>query len=391
MKKFLIILIVVFSLVFAIYYMYNNIFKIEDRKYDEKSQSEKKSMENNFSDDILFADYYDDALTLMKSMTLEEKIGQLFLVRYNKLSVKLEINNYYPSGYVLFAKDFENQTKESIRKEIDYLQDISKTPLVIAVDEEGGYVTRVSRFNNFREEKFLSPRTYYDLGGYELLEQIEMEKAKLLLDLGVNLNLAPVADISINSSDFIYSRSFQMDANNTGEFIYKMVNYANNANISSCLKHFPGYGNNGDTHTGIVVDNRSYENFVNNDFLPFKRGIEALVPTILVSHNIINCLDSNYPASLSEKVISELRDNLKFSGVIITDDLAMDAVESYVIDGRAATMAINAGNDLIITSDFVKMYSEVLDAVSNGEISIDRVNESVLRILAWKLAYNMKG
>lgn len=391
MKKFLIILIVVFSLVFAIYYMYDNIFKIEDRKYDEKSQSEKKSMENNFSDDILFADYYDDALTLMKSMTLEEKIGQLFLVRYNKLSVKLEINNYYPSGYVLFAKDFENQTKESIRKEIDYLQDISKTPLVIAVDEEGGYVTRVSRFNNFREEKFLSPRTYYDLGGYELLEQIEMEKAKLLLDLGVNLNLAPVADISINSSDFIYSRSFQMDANNTGEFIYKMVNYANNANISSCLKHFPGYGNNGDTHTGIVVDNRSYENFVNNDFLPFKRGIEALVPTILVSHNIINCLDSNYPASLSEKVISELRDNLKFSGVIITDDLAMDAVESYVIDGRAATMAINAGNDLIITSDFVKMYSEVLDAVSNGEISIDRVNESVLRILAWKLAYNMKG
>lgn len=391
MKKFLIILIVVFSLVFAIYYMYDNIFKIEDRKYDEKSQSEKKSMENNFSDDILFADYYDDALTLMKSMTLEEKIGQLFLVRYNKLSAKLEINDYYPSGYVLFAKDFENQTKESIRKEIDYLQDISKTPLVIAVDEEGGYVTRVSRFNNFREEKFLSPRTYYDLGGYELLEQIEMEKAKLLLDLGVNLNLAPVADISINSSDFIYSRSFQMDANNTGEFIYKMVNYANNANISSCLKHFPGYGNNGDTHTGIVVDNRSYENFVNNDFLPFKRGIDALVPTILVSHNIINCLDSNYPASLSEKVISELRDNLKFSGVIITDDLAMDAVESYVIDGRAATMAINAGNDLIITSDFVKMYSEVLDAVSNGEISIDRVNESVLRILAWKLAYNMKG
>ncbi len=391
MKKFLIILIVVFSLVFAIYYMYDNIFKIEDRKYDEKSQSEKKSMENNFSDDILFADYYDDALTLMKSMTLEEKIGQLFLVRYNKLSAKLEINDYYPSGYVLFAKDFENQTKESIRKEIDYLQDISKTPLVIAVDEEGGYVTRVSRFNNFREEKFLSPRTYYDLGGYELLEQIEMEKAKLLLDLGVNLNLAPVADISINSSDFIYRRSFQMDANNTGEFIYKMVNYANNANISSCLKHFPGYGNNGDTHTGIVVDNRSYENFVNNDFLPFKRGIDALVPTILVSHNIINCLDSNYPASLSEKVISELRDNLKFSGVIITDDLAMDAVESYVIDGRAATMAINAGNDLIITSDFVKMYSEVLDAVSNGEISIDRVNESVLRILAWKLAYNMKG
>jgi beta-N-acetylhexosaminidase len=129
--------------------------------------------------------------------------------------------------------------------------------------------------------------------------------------------------------------------------------------------------------------------FINNDFLPFKSGIENKVPTILVSHNIINCIDNSYPASLSFKVISELRNTLDFSGIVMTDDLAMDAVKSYVVDGKAATLAINAGNDLIITSDFVNMYNEVLTAVNNGEISLDRINDSVKRILAWKIAYNM--
>lgn len=220
---------------------------------------------------------------------------------------------------------------------------------------------------------------------------MEKEKATLLLSLGINLNLAPVADVSTDSNDFIYDRSFEMDAENTAIFIKNMVQYAKEAGISSSLKHFPGYGNNTDTHTGVAIDNRSYESFINNDFLPFKSGIEAQVPTIMVSHNIINCLDSNYPSSLSEKVISQLRNNLKFSGIIMTDDLAMGAVKEYVSDGRAATLAIKAGNDLIITSDFVNMYNEVLNAVNNKEISISRIEESVKRILAWKIAYNMKS
>lgn len=338
----------------------------------------------------LFEEYYTDALNIMKDMTLEEKIGQLFLVRYSDYYNSLkEIESYNPSGYLLFAKDFEYHTKESISNEINLLQNKSKYPLIIAVDEEGGYVTRVSRFSNFRSERFAAPKYYYNQGGYELLEQVELEKANLLLSLGVNLNLAPVADISTNASDFIYNRSFGMDASSTATFISNMVNYANSAGISSSLKHFPGYGNNVDTHTGVAIDNRSYDVFVNNDYLPFKSGIEASVPTILVSHNIINCIDSTYPASLSERVISELRNTLNFSGIVVTDDLAMDAVKSYVVDGKAATLAIKAGNDLIITSDFVNMYSEVLIAVNNGEISIERIDDSVKRILAWKIAYNM--
>ena len=387
MKKLILILVLV-GLIGVSFFSYKNFTnknvnneKVIDKKiFNEEVIIKKKDF---------FEDYYDEALNMMETMSLEEKIGQLFLVRYNKYSAIGEINNYYTGGYLLFAKDFNNHTKESISSEISNLQDTSKYPLVIAVDEEGGFVTRVSRYSNFRSEKFYAPKYYYELGGYELLSQIEDEKAKLLLSLGINLNLAPVADISVNPSDFIYNRSFGMDAASTAAFISNMVGYANNAGISSSLKHFPGYGNNVDTHTGVAIDNRSYESFINNDFLPFKSGIENKVPTILVSHNIINCIDNSYPASLSEKVISELRNTLDFSGIVMTDDLAMDAVKSYVTDGKAATLAINAGNDLIITSDFVNMYNEVLTAVNNGEISLERINDSVKRILAWKIAYNM--
>ena len=168
-----------------------------------------------------------------------------------------------------------------------------------------------------------------------------------------------------------------------------MVEYANEFKINSCLKHFPGYGNNSDTHTGVAIDNREYLTLKDNDYLPFKKGIEAKVPCVLVSHNIINSIDSEYPASLSEKVIYELRNNLNFSGIIITDDLAMDAVKSYVEDGSAATLAIQSGNDLIITSDFEKMYKEVLNSYKEGIISEEVINKAVLRIIAWKYESNL--
>ena len=318
-------------------------------------------------------------------MTIEEMIGQMFLVRYDSNMVNYW-NDYYPGGYILFAKDFENHTKNSIKLEIDTNQKNSKYPLVFAVDEEGGIVTRVSRFSNFRSSKFLSPRDIYAEGGYELLEKTEREKAKLLLDLGLNLNLAPVADISIDSNDFIYSRSFGKSAEETGVFIENMVDYANSEGINSCLKHFPGYGNNVDTHDGIAIDERSYENFINNDFIPFKKGIKAGVPCILVSHNIVKSIDSEYPASLSNKIINELRNTLNFSGIIITDDLAMGAVNKYVQEGNASVFAINAGNDMIITSDFEKMYNEVLNAYNDGKVTKKKIKTAVTRIIAWKYA-----
>lgn len=383
MKKILIVIISVLVVGVGVFIGKDELFKKEVNK---KSDDYKK--ETVVSND-LFGKYYDEANKKMKNMSLEEKVGQLFLVRYDGNLASNWIKKYYPGGYIMFAKDFNNQTKESIKKEIDDLQSISKVPLVIAVDEEGGYVTRVSRYPSFRESKFLAPRSYYESGGEKLLEQTEKEKAKLLLSIGVNLNLAPVADVSIDSNDFINIRTFNRNAKETAVLIGKMVNYANEEGISSSLKHFPGYGNNVDTHTGIAIDERSYENFVENDYLPFEEGIKNKVPTVLVSHNIVKCMDSEYPATLSKKVISELREKLNFTGVVITDDLSMSAVNSYVENGSAAVLAVNAGEDLIITSDFVKMYNSVYEAVKNKEIDMETIDKAVRRNIAWKIAYDM--
>ena len=150
-----------------------------------------------------------------------------------------------------------------------------------------------------------------------------------------------------------------------------------------------GYGNNVDTHDGIAIDNRSYDTFVNSDYLPFKSGIEAGVPTILVSHNVVNAIDSELPASLSKKVNDELRNTLGFTGIIMTDDLDMGAVSKYVDDNVSATLAINAGNDMIITTDFESMFNEVLNNVKNGTIKEETINKAVMRIIAWKYAYQL--
>ena len=359
---------------------------------DVKKQENVKETEDVIQEEVskdLFGKHYNDALSIIKKMSLKEKVGQLFLVRYDKYTSSDQITNYYPGGFVLFAKDFQDHTKVSIKTELSKRQKLSKIPLALAVDEEGGYVTRVSRFTQFRVEKFKSNRELFETGGFELVETSEKEKASLLLELGLNLNLAPVADVSEDENDYIYIRTFGKNAVETSEYISKVVGYNNEMGISSCLKHFPGYGNNVDTHNGIAIDNRSYENFVNNDFLPFKSGIENNVPTILVSHNIVNAIDNTYPSSLSSKVIKELRETLGFSGIIITDDLSMGAVKDYVSDGKAATLAINAGNDMIITSDFETMYNEVLESINSGIIKEEVIDMAVKRIIAWKYAYGL--
>ena len=154
--------------------------------------------------------------------------------------------------------------------------------------------------------------------------------------------------------------------------------------IGSVLKHFPGYGSNVNTHTGIAIDERSLESFRQNDFLPFESGIEAGAPVILVSHNIINAVDSSRPASLSPAVHDILREELGFSGLIITDDLYMDAIRQYTQGQEAAVMAVIAGNDLLCCTDYETQYPAVVQAVRNGRISESRIDQSVARILLTK-------
>lgn len=362
--------------------------KVEQQPNQDQNVNEPKEEKPEVNND-LFGKYYNRAEEIMNNMTLEEKVGQMFLVRYPRTSPISEIKTESPGGYILFSVDFDNKTKESIKTELENNQSNSKIKMFFAVDEEGGLVNRVSSHSAFRSSKFESPQNLVKKGGLQAIVSDSYEKSELLKSIGLNMNLAPVADVSTSSSDFIYARTLGKNANETANYIAEVVKAMNEKNMISSLKHFPGYGNNVDTHTGISIDNRSYESFEANDFLPFKSGIENNVPTILVSHNIVKCMDSELPASLSANVHKILREELGFSGLIITDDLAMDAVKSYANNGEAAVKAVQSGNDIIITSDFKNQKKQVLNAINRGEISEETINTAVKRILACKLAYGI--
>ena len=327
----------------------------------------------------------DPVKQIMEGMTLEEKVAQMFLVRCPSSGALKTVKDYQPGGYILFAADFEGETPASVREKIQSWQQASKVPMLVGVDEEGGTVTRVSRFKAFRPEKFWSPRDLYDQGGIPLIVEDALEKSQLLLDLGVNFNLAPVADIATQRGDFMYQRSLGQDAQTTALYVASVVGAMNQAGIASALKHFPGYGDNKDTHAGLVVDKRPYETFLQQDFLPFQAGIQAGAGCILVAHNIVNCMDGERPASLSPRVHQILREELGFAGVIMTDDLSMGAIKEYTGSAAAAVLAVEAGNDLLCCSNFSTQYRAVLDAVQEGRMSEERVEQSVERILRWKL------
>lgn len=329
------------------------------------------------------------ARLILSEMTLEEKVGQMFLARCPDQGAEEKAAAYHLGGYILFARDFEGKTTEQVVQEIQSYQDVSQIPMLIGVDEEGGTVNRVSRYPQFRESPFCSPQEIYEAEGFDGILRDTQEKAQLLKSLGINLNFAPVCDVSENPNDFIYDRSFGKGAQETAQYVEKVVSVMKEQKIGSVLKHFPGYGNNGDTHTGIVSDNRSLETFTESDFLPFEAGIQAGSDVVLVSHNIVTCMDSQYPASLSPKVHQILREKLGFSGVIVTDDLAMDAIRDFTDDSYAAVLAVQAGNDLLCCTDFEEQIPAVLEAVKQGALKEETIDDSVLRILEMKLSLGL--
>lgn len=346
-----------------------------------ESTVEKNGTPSEFNDKGIFSTYYVLANNKLKELSLEEKIGQLLLVRYPDSGAISDLKKYNFGGFVFFAKDFKDKTKTQVVSMIKELQKNSKVPLLTAVDEEGGKVVRVSSNPNLASTPFKSPSELYNRGGLNLIRQDTKDKSMLLKNLGLNVNLAPVVDVSTNPDDYMYSRSLQQDTSITSNFAKTVIEASKGTGVSYTLKHFPGYGNNADTHTGSSTDTRTLEDIKNNDLPPFKAGINAGAEAVLVSHNIVNSIDPDNPASLSPSVHNLLRNDLGFTGIIITDDLAMGATSS--ID-NAHVKAILAGNDLIITTDYAKAFNEIKTAVDNGTISENQIDKLAFRVLAWK-------
>lgn len=349
---------------------------------------------------------------LLEDMTLEERVGQLFFVRVPAENALEDIMTYRLGGYLLFGRDTQDKTANELIQTIhSYQAAADRIPLLIGVDEEGGSVVRVSSNPHLRSKKFSSPRKLWgnasDEACQDAVREETREKSILLKALGFNVNLNPVADVSTDPSDFIYDRTTGKDANYAADYVLLAVYEQSRYGLGSVLKHFPGYGNNKDTHTGIAVDDRPMETFLERDFLPFQAGIAVkevirpphprqaemdavsetirLRPAVLVSHNIVNCMDPDLPASLSPEVHRILREDLGFDGVVMTDDLAMDAVKAYAADGNVAVMSIQAGNDLVVTTDYRTQIPRVVQAVKEGTLEEGLIDEACLRVLRWKL------
>ena len=368
----------------------------------------------------LFADHYAVADQLLSEMTLDEKIAQTLLVRYPDDATAASIlEKYQFGGYIFFAKDFQGKSAVEVSQMTESLQKVAKVPILTAVDEEGGLVARVSSNQKLRKERFASPRELYAAGGLPLIREDTLEKSRLLSSLGLNLNLAPVVDVSTNPADYMYSRSLGEDAKITSEFARTVIDASRTFNseltsenheastVSYTLKHFPGYGNNLDTHQGTSLDRRSLVDLLSIDLQPFRAGLIAGAEAVLVSHNIVTALDPVRPASLSPVVHELLTNVLGFTGVIITDDIAMGAIANpaaassqnlanpssensadpeslQVLSENPAVQAVLAGNHLIVTTDYLNSLTAIKSALQRGVFDEAQIDRMARQILAWK-------
>lgn len=332
-------------------------------------------------DDGIFKDYYKMAFNKLKTMTTEEKIGQLLLGRYPIANQIADMNKCNLGGFVFYERDFTGKNSNEVKEMINALQNNSKIPILTAVDEEGGRVVRVSSNPNLVNSTFKSSSELYDEGGLNKVKEDTVEKSRILNNLGLNLNLAPVVDVSSNPSDYIYDRTLKQNTIITSSYAKAVIEASRGTGVSYTLKHFPGYANNTDTHHGASQDNRSYDDILNNDIPPFRSGIESGAEAVLVSHNTVNNIDNTNPASLSTSVHNILRNTLGFTGVIIADDLSMSALDGV---DNVAVKAIQGGNDILITTDYETSFNEIKSAISNGTLSENQIDKAAFKVLSWK-------
>lgn len=339
----------------------------------------------------------DRADEILQEMSLEKKVGQLFIVvpecfddsgsdtTMFSPDMKEKLSRYNVGGIILFSKNIVDpeQTKELIKG----FQENSEYPLFIAVDEEGGRVARVAGNDNMNVEK---TEAMSEVENAERAGQIGKNIGKYLSKFGFNLDFAPVTDVltDINNTE-IGDRSFGSDAERCGELAAEIVKGLQDNGVSACLKHFPGHGGSeANSHEGFSQSNRTLDEIINTEFISFKKGIEADSDFVMVAHiSIPQLTGSTVPADLSKYVVTELlKGELGYKGLAVSDALNMGAISEYYGSDMAVVQAFNAGIDvLLMPENLDSAYNAVLNAVKSGEISEERLDEAVHNIIATKL------
>lgn len=351
---------------------------------------------------------------LMKSMTVEEKVGQLFMVMPEtlvgidrtvglndgagkaavtsaKADVKAAVKKYHIGGVVMFAQNITSPNQ--ITAFNGDLQSAAEIPLFISVDEEGGTVARLARNSNFNLTKYQSAAAVGASGKEADAYNMGATIGTYLKKYGFNMDFAPVADVNSNPNNpVIGSRSFSADPNMAAKLSGACANGLKSKGIMPTFKHFPGHGDTAeDSHKSLAVNNHNLDRLWTDDWLPYTEN-DLSHCAVMVGHIALpNVTGNSKSAALDKDIVTGyLRNKIGFNGLVVTDSLKMQGVTNYYETGTASVMAINAGCDIVLMpQNFVKSYNAVLEAVKSGTISQERLNQSVERILSAKFYYGI--
>ena len=326
-------------------------------------------------------------------MTLHEKVCQMMFVTPEELTgedgvtvagdaTRQALENYPVGGIVYFAKNLESQ--DQVKEMIDNSQKDSSIGLFVATDEEGGVVNRLM---DTVGTTYIGSMYYYKDDGDETAYENAYTIANDMSALGFNLDFAPVADVWSNPDNTVIGeRAYSDDYAQAAELVGNAVKGFNDGGVMCTLKHFPGHGDTAeDSHYSSAYVHRTKEEIMADEMQPFRSGIEAGAEFVMVGHLIVPDIDE-VPATLSYKIATGiLRDELKFEGVAITDSFEMESIaDNYSVDD-AVVMSVKAGMDMILQpKDMASAVNSIEQAVADGELSEDRIDESVRRILTLK-------
>lgn len=343
----------------------------------------------------------DKVETILNELDLKRKVYQLFIitpealtgnpqvVAFGELSQEC-IQEKPVGGLVYFSPNLENrdQAKTMLHDTQDFAQARTKVGLFMAVDEEGGTVARVA--DNLNTTPIQPMQSYGRRNNVKEVREVGETIGNDIKEFYFNLDFAPVADVNLNSENELGDRIFSKDPQITADLVASYVKGLQSTGVASTLKHFPGLGaEDGNAHDDAqVIIDRTLDELRAEEFVPFRSGIEAGADFVMVSHQIVTGIEDEpaVPSCLSHKVCTELlREELGFNGLIVTDSMQMNTISGSYSSEEASVMAINAGVDIILMPDnFEKAVQGILDAVEAGEISEERIDESVRRILQEK-------
>lgn len=332
---------------------------------------------------------------ILSRLTLTEKVGQMVAFGINgqeaDQNVAFALSQFHYGSVVLFDRNMS--TISQVKKLTGDLQRMGgdKLPMFICIDEEGGVVSRM-------KDVLQPPPAPLDIGNTGNPDRARESAENISLRLramGINVNFAPVADLGSLGR----GRHFSHDPQQAADFVSKACDGYQEAGMLCSLKHFPGIGKGQtDSHNDSVVVDVSRDTLYKEDMIPFQQALSSHSHDgimVMVSHVTYPQLADGRPASISQEIMKELlRERLGFRGVIITDDLEMGAIDKYYSNREKGLAAVKAGADMVMMChDYQhaeEMYMGILDAVKSGELSEDRINESVRRIIRAKLKYNIK-